>query len=228
MNDIAAVIFDMDGLLLATEEIARSAWLQAGKEWGYDIPEEVYVQVLGRTVPDSERIFRKAFGEDFPFREIRERRLQIAREFHQQHGYPLKKGVLPLLETLENLSIPAAVATSTIAEAARHRLTANRLLERFRVIVSGDQVENGKPAPDIFLLAAEKLQVPPPNCLVLEDSEAGILAAHRAGMPTIMVPDIKPPEDSIRHLAYRVMDSLEDVDHWIKRHPHLFESSSHQ
>lgn len=207
--------------MLETEAIARQAWLQAGKEWGYDIPEEIYVQVLGRTVPDSERIFRNALGEHFPFREIRQRRLEIAREFHQQHGYPVKPGLPELLDTLEALSVPLAVATSTVQEAARQRLTANRLWERFRVVVTGDQVAHGKPAPDIFLLAAEKLQTPPQNCLVLEDSDAGILAAHRAGMPAIMIPDIKPPEDDIRKLAYRVMDSLEEVNQWIKRYPLL-------
>ena len=225
INRISAVIFDMDGLMLDTERIARRAWKQAAREWGYDIPDTIYMQVLGRTVADTRRIFTAAFGEHFPFDDIRQRRLQIAREHHRQVGIPVKKGLLSLLDCLESLSLPLAVATSTVRQAAEQRLLVNNLLHRFRVIVTGDDISRGKPAPDIFLLAAQKLQTPAVQCLVLEDSEAGIEAAYAAGMLPVMVPDVKPPTETVRKFAYRVMTSLLDVEAWVKSHPSLFETS---
>jgi HAD superfamily hydrolase (TIGR01509 family) len=213
---IEAVIFDMDGLMFDSERIGRDAWIQAGKEYGYHISEEQYALLLGRTVPDAAKIFLGIFGENFPFYEIRGRRLQTAKEYYQHHGVPLKAGLPELLDWLEENAIPKAVATSTDYQPAMEKLTKTNILRRMNAVITGDQIERGKPAPDIFLTAAEKLKVSPPACLVLEDSEAGVQAAHAAGMISVMVPDLKPPSEEIRKLAHRIVSSLYEVRELLK------------
>jgi HAD superfamily hydrolase (TIGR01509 family) len=208
---IKAVIFDMDGLMFDSERVGRDFWIQAGKEFGYVITAEQHALLLGLTVPDAANILRGIFGEDFPFDDIRARRLQLARELYQQQGVPLKPGLPELLDWLEENDIPKAVATSTDYPPAMEKLIKTGIAQRMNAVITGDQVKNGKPAPDIFLAAAEKMAVSPQNCLVLEDSEAGIRAAHAAGMVPVMVPDLKPPSEDARRLAHRIVASLHEV-----------------
>ena len=208
---IHAVIFDMDGLMLDTERLAQQAWQQAGTDLGYDLPDEIYRLAIGRTAQATEEIFRGHFGADSPFEAIYERKQQYYHEAIEQGHVALKRGLLELLDELDRRGIPKAVATSTARPLALQKLRATHLLSRFPHIVCGNEVPNGKPAPDIFLAAAAKLAVAPAHCLVLEDSPAGIRAAQAAGMVPILVPDLVSPPAEIRQAAYRVVDSLYDV-----------------
>ena len=208
---ISAIIFDMDGLMLDTERIAQQAWRAAGAEWDYTLPDAVYLSVVGRTVRDTEASFLEAFGPEFPFRAMYDRKQEITDDLIAQHGIPTKPGLWELLEQIESLGLAKAVATSTARPRATQKLTLTRLIDRFPFIVCGNEIPRGKPAPDIFLSAAEKLNVSPQHCLVLEDSEAGIKAAHAAGMTPVMVPDMKQPSPEIQTLAFRVLDSLHAV-----------------
>lgn len=216
VKQISAVIFDMDGLMFDSERVGRAAWRQAGEEFGYTIGDEHYQQVSGRTVADATEVFRGIFGEDFPFQEIRRRRVQIARDYFEQHGVPIKPGLLELLDYLDARALPRAVATSTDYAPAMEKLTRTALAKRMHAIVTGDQVARGKPAPDIFFAAAKQLNADPPCCLVLEDSEAGIRAAHSAGMIPVMVPDLKQPSEEVRRLAVLVAASLDEVREWME------------
>lgn len=211
IEKIKAVIFDMDGLMVDSERLGHEGWQKAGKEFGYTISDAAYFQVTGRTIRDAEIVFKKIFGDDFPFWEIRDQRVKMEYQYYDEFGIPLKPGLLELLTLLESKSIPKAVATSSGHKAADFKLVTANLKERFNAVVSGDQVENGKPAPDIFLRAANLLNISPGDCLVLEDSEAGVKSAHAAGMTPIMVPDLKPPSKEIRQIAFHVADSLHDV-----------------
>jgi beta-phosphoglucomutase-like phosphatase (HAD superfamily) len=119
---------------------------------------------------------------------------------------------MELLVYLAGQDVPVAVATSSDQEYAALSLRAARLdARRFAHIVSGEQVENGKPAPDIYLEAGRRLSVNPARCLAIEDSDAGILSASGAGMIPVMVPDLKPPSPEAREAALRVLTSLHDV-----------------
>ena len=128
-----------------------------------------------------------------------------------QHGAPTKPGLTSLLDWLEMRAMPRAVATSSGRASADRLLQSAGVRARFEIIVGGDDVANGKPAPDLFLLAADRLGVAPSDCVVLEDSGPGIHAAHRAGMRPILVPDLQQPTDEVQALAYRVCKSLHEA-----------------
>lgn len=206
-----AAIFDMDGLMLDTERMARVAWRRALAELGYPISEEQYLNMVGRTVRDAETYLHGVFGPDLPFDEVFRLRQAYYDQDIEQNGIPVKPGITALLEYLEEKNITRAVASSTPCWFAGIKLAKVGLSQRFEVIVCGDMVERGKPAPDLFLEAARRIDYAPEHCIVFEDSEAGIRAAHAAGMIPVMVPDLKQPAPEVRSLAYRVLPSLCDA-----------------
>lgn len=210
-RNIDAVIFDMDGLTLDTEPISREAWQRAAADFGYTISDDLFMQVIGTTVVDTGVVFRRELGDDFPLEKIHEREKRYAAEYVRENGVPMKPGAAQLLGLLDDRNMPRALATSTNRETALLRLEAAGIIDRFDAIVCGDDIVNGKPAPDIFLFAAGRLDVRPARCLVLEDSDAGVKAAHAAGMTPIMVPDLKAPAEESKALAYRIVSSLNDV-----------------
>ena len=205
---VQAVIFDMDGLMLDTQRLATEAWTRAVKDLGHALTEDMNRQLLGRNAKDSDVIMRAVLGADFPVETAREAARQIFRELAQAQGIPVKPGLGGLLDFLEARAVRTAVATSSSREACVRHLRHANLLQRFAVLVCGDEVSNGKPHPEIFLTAARILGVRPEACVVLEDSFTGIRAAHAAGMIPIMVPDLVPPDEDTRALAYRVVPSL--------------------
>ena len=158
---IAAVIFDMDGLMLDSQRLARRAWRRACADWGYDLTDGVYLQVVGRTVRDAEAVYRTAFGASFDFPAVYQRRLVYLDEIIHTEGVPIKPGLLEFLDAVERLTLPKAVATSTVRSLAVERLAIAGVLDRFDAVVCGDEVPAGKPAPDIFLAAADRLGVAP-------------------------------------------------------------------
>ena len=208
---ITAVIFDMDGLMIDTERMAQRAWQQAGAEFGFTLPDELYLQAVGRTAKATADLFRAGMGPEFPFEAVYERKQHYLYTAIEQTGIPTKAGLLELIARLDQQGLAKAVATSTARVLATKKLTAAGLLPHFETIVCGDEVAHGKPAPDIFLAAAAKLTIAPAHCLVLEDSSAGIKAAHAAGMRAIWVPDLIQPTPDLTPLAFRVVADLYQV-----------------
>ena len=204
-----AVIFDMDGLMIDSEVIYQMAWRRAIREFDREMPDKTFRRFLGRNSPDSHTLLAEIYGVEFDAAGFMGRCNGIADEHIATHGIPHKPGLGDLLLSLEKHGMRKGVATSTRREWALRSL--GPLVARFEVLTTGDEVARGKPAPDIFLLCAERLNAAPHECLVLEDSEAGIRAAHAAGMRAIMVPDLVGPTDEIRALAWRVCASLDDV-----------------
>ncbi len=206
-----AVIFDMDGLMLDTERLRMQLFERVVAEHGLTLPDGLYLQTIGRTMRDSRMLFAEHMGTDFPFDELRVKRQEIEHAHIDQHGVSTKPGLTSLLDWLECRTFPRAVATSSSRSTAHRLLHAAGVRPRFDIIIGGDDVEHGKPAPDLFLLAAEHLGVAPSDCIVLEDSGAGVRAAHRAGMTPILVPDLQPPTQDVRALAHRVCTSLHEA-----------------
>lgn len=208
---ITAILFDMDGLMIDTERMAQRAWQRAGAEFGFTLPDELYLQAVGRTAKATEALFRTGLGADFPFEAVYARKQHYLYTAIEEEGIPTKPGLGELLDLVDQQGIAKAVATSTARALAIKKLTAARLLNRFDTMVCGDEVAQGKPAPDIFLAAAAKLGVAPAHCLVLEDSSAGIQAAHAAGMRAVWVPDLIQPSPAITSLAFCVLPDLQQV-----------------
>jgi HAD superfamily hydrolase (TIGR01509 family) len=187
----AAVIFDMDGTLLDSESVIRELWQESMRHFGFTLSHEVHQRLLGRRLADVDATLHAHFGEAIPISLIRER-VKHAYEHQAQLGQiKLKPGVHDIIDALDEFHIPRAVATSTGIQRARQMLQWSGL--EFAVVTGGDEVKQGKPAPDIFLETAQRLKVTAERCWVIEDSHIGITSALAAGMHAVMVPDLMPP-----------------------------------
>jgi HAD superfamily hydrolase (TIGR01509 family) len=211
LSNITAVIFDLDGLLFDTERVADRALSRALADMGITAPADLYEKMIGRSIRNAARQLRAEFGDDFDAEGAIAQADRYFDQFIAEEGIPQKPGVLELLDTIDQLELKKAVASSSPREYVERKLTNTGIINRFHAIVSADEISRGKPAPDIFLKAAELLQKDPVNCLVLEDSIAGIKGADAAGMSVIMVPDIVQPTEEIRTATYRVCETLHDV-----------------
>ena len=204
-----AVIFDMDGLLLDSEPLYRVTWQTAAAELGCPIDDAFYERFVGRGNDEAEHLLRERFGDALPLDEFRSRWRRDFDERLDRAPLARKPGAIELLDHLDATAIPKALATSTPRSIAVRCL--GDLATRFAALAFGDEVEHSKPHPDLFLLTSQRLGVPPAECLVLEDSEAGVRAARAAGMEVIMVPDLVEPSEEIAGMATQVCRSLHDV-----------------
>ena len=211
----SAVVFDMDGLMLDTERLAPRAWEDAAAAIGVEFDMGLLPSMVGRNFQDCQAIVIERYGTTYPTAALM-RAWHVAYDaIVERDGIEVKAGLFDLLDWLEREGIPKAVATSTRRERAQTKLVHTKLMHRFAALVGGDEIARGKPAPDIFLLAAQRIGQAPAECIVLEDSEPGVRAALAAGMTPIMVPDLHPPSDALRALGPLIVDSLADV------HAHL-------
>lgn len=208
---IKAVIFDMDGLMLDSQKIAFEAWRTAAADHGFDLSDELNLSLAGRSDRDSVKILRSAFGPEFPLEKIRGRARALFFDYANNIGIPVKDGLMEILNFLDKKNIETAVATSTEREECIDVLEKSGLVHRFKVIVCGDEIDKAKPEPDIFLRTSNLLYARPDECIVLEDSTAGIQAAHAAGMITIMVPDLQEPTEETISMVYSVVSSLHEA-----------------
>lgn len=205
------VIFDMDGLMFDTEKISFISWKSAACDYGYEIDEEIFKRTIGANLERTVEIYLEHFGEKFPIYAIRDQRFKISESLIEQNGVPVKDGLYELLDYLKKIDIKLAVATSTSRKRASSLLKMAGIETYFDYILCGDEIENSKPDPEIFLKVADKLGCFPGKCIVLEDSEVGIVAAYRAKMLPILIPDMKEPEEEVRRLTYKQLGSLNDV-----------------
>ncbi len=198
----------MDGLLLDTERVLVMMIRKAAGKFGYTITGDLIRRCTGVSDDITKANFIQDFGTEVPLDEIFRCYGRYVADYFDKHGVPLKTGVPEILDALDVPGIPKAVATSTERASGESLLERTGLLHRFDALVFGDQVQRGKPEPDIFLRAASKLGVSPEYCLVLEDSENGIIAAVRAGMRPVLVPDQVQPRKEVLDLVFRSYSSL--------------------
>ncbi|NYB51184.1 MAG: HAD family phosphatase [Methanobacteriaceae archaeon] len=194
-NKISLIIFDMDGLMFDTERLNVETWIKAGETAGIKIKKQIVLESTGLDIQGAERVFKKYLGDDFPYHQMRDLRLAYLRDYIEKNGVPLKKGLYELLEYLVDKPVFKAVATSTERERTEFYLEAAGIRQEFDVIICGEDVSKGKPHPDIFLAAARKLNSKNEECLVLEDSKKGIIAALKANMMPVLVSDSRVLED---------------------------------
>ena len=205
---IEAVVFDMDGLLLDSEVIARDTFVETCHDFELEPDVDLFMRCVGVNAEGAARILAHGLGDRVDS-EAFDRTWDRKYTRSATGGpIPLKAGVRELLEQINRADLPMAVATSSKTGDARDRLELTGLLGAFALIVGGDQVERSKPDPQIFLKAAAGLRVAPEKCLVLEDSENGVKAAVGAGMTVIQVPDLVPPSPELKQLGHRIVHSL--------------------
>ncbi|MCB0201138.1 MAG: HAD family phosphatase [Anaerolineae bacterium] len=213
----AAVIFDMDGLMFDSERLVLVTWTRAMADFGYQASEEVFQRSVGQTMERTNQVLREEYGASFPLDETNQRTSEYYWQTIDAQGAPLKPGLLALLDFLDRYGITRAVASSSDRRNIDRMLASAELADRFAATVAGDEITHGKPAPDIFLRAASLLDVSPGRCLVLEDSEAGARAAAAAGIPCIIVPDLRQPSPEVAALAEAVLPDLNAVHEWLEK-----------
>jgi beta-phosphoglucomutase len=216
MRQIDGFIFDMDGILFDTEKVSLRFWKKILKKYGYVMNKEIYITLIGRNRKAGNKMLIERYGEDLPIEKIRGEKDIEMLKFIYEKGVPVKKGVYELLDFLTQRGYRVAVATSTCREKAVDLLESAGIRDKFRAIICGDDVVNSKPNPEIFLKAAEKLEVDPKRCIVFEDSPVGVAAAHNGGMMVINIPDLKEPDHETEILANKICVSLLEVRDYLE------------
>lgn len=213
---IAAVVFDMDGVLFDTEAQYEKAALAAAREVGIEMTSAFFRSTVGSPWPVVRSQILQEFGSDFDVERLSEVSRGIFNELIASREI-LKPGVLELLDLLDELGLPRAVATSSARPTVDRHLERHNLVGRFAGIAAHGDYERHKPHPDPFLKAAELMGVRPEDCLAVEDSHHGVRSASSAGMMTIMVPDLLPATDEICELCLHVAPDLHEVRRMISR-----------
>lgn len=208
---ICAVIFDMDGVLIDTEKHYNAAWCQAATEAGFPFTREHALLLRSCEAKEGEKLMQGIFGPSFDYYAIRERRRELVRERLAQYGLEKKPGVEETLRFLRAKGIKTAVATATALDITKSHLTTIGVYDLFDSIVSAKNVAHGKPEPDVYLYACEQIWERPQDCMAVEDSPNGIMAAYRAGLRTVMVPDLTQPDEELTKYLYACVNSLSDL-----------------
>ena len=217
-----AVIFDLDGLLADTEIISLKVYQELLRDFGIPFTEETYSRdYSGHREEENVQRFLDTYDLPWNFDQTLAKVYELEAQILAQ-GVNLKKGAKNLLTYLQKEGVPIALATSSVESRARMILDSNGILSLFDHLVFGKDVKRSKPYPDIFLKACSDLNVLPENCLVLEDSEAGIEAASRAGIPVICIPDLKIPAQSFLNKTEQVFQDLDAVRDYLESKKEVF------
>jgi len=206
-----AVVFDMDGVIFDSEKAVVESWLVTAEKYGIQDVEKVVLSCMGTNASKSKQIFLEYYGEDFPYDAYK---AECSAFFHDKYGegrLPLKPGIRELLTFLREKGYKIGLASSTREEVVVSQLKYANLYSFFDEIICGNMVKESKPAPDIYLLACEKLQVEPKEAVAIEDSYNGIRSAKAAGLSPIMVPDLIPPNEEMEQLAIIIGKDLFEI-----------------
>lgn len=201
----------MDGVILDTEKLYVRFWCEAARFYGYPMQRAHALGIRSMARPFAIEKLKDCFGDDFDYYAVHDKRIELMNKYIAKNGIEAKSGAKELLKYLKANGYGVALATATAPEKAREYLERLGLYEYFDETVSASMVVNGKPAPDIYLCAAERLGLLPEECIALEDSQNGIKSASSAGCKTVMVPDLDVPSEDIIPLLYDVADGLTDV-----------------
>lgn len=205
---VSGIIFDMDGVLIDSERQSNEGWLWAAGQLGVDMPMWLIDSFKGAPAELCCKFFDDYYKGVIDYWEAKELRTQHVYKIRETEGIPVKKGVKDIFEYIRNNGLKCAVATSTRRESAEKTLHEIGVWDYLDAVVYGDEVERGKPEPDIFLRAAKAIGVNPSEAVVVEDSINGIKAGYAADMRVVHIPDTIAIDDDIRKLTYMVCADL--------------------
>lgn len=210
---IEAVVFDMDGVIFDSEKVYRMMERRAFEKYGLplDMVDPFCERIAGGTKVTNRRHFEEMFGTDIDYLEFRECVNSGVDVYGRDPGFDVKPGIRELLRYLKDSGIRVGLATSTASDRAEYHLKRHGLYDFFDEIVYGNMVTRGKPFPDIFLKACEKLGTAPEHTMGIEDSINGILACHAAGLYTVMVIDLIQPNDAVKEAADAILNRADEV-----------------
>lgn len=202
-----AVVFDLDGTLIDSEALVREAYFTTCRQFGVAMSDAQFLSLIGLNRDDNDIQLRRYWGADFPLEDFH----AANRAFLLERVAPLKPGAHELMDALDALEAPYALATSSGPPWVERHFGAYRLGHRFKAVITRADCAKGKPHPEPYIKASAALRADPAEVLALEDSHAGVRSAHAAGCMTIMIPDLLAANDEMREKALRVVDSLHDV-----------------
>ena len=208
---LKAVLFDLDGTLIDTEKFYQIVWPKTAEHFGYEMTKEQVLQLRSLGRPFAPERFRQWYGEGFDYAAAREYRKGLFEELMAKEGLNTKPGAKEILEYLKENGIMCSTATATDEERTTRFLNKVGLFEYFDKICCATQVKYGKPAPDLYIFACEKLGLSPDQCIAVEDAPNGVRSAHDAGLRVIYIPDTHDDENEISGLYYRKSSSLLDL-----------------
>lgn len=214
---IKGIIFDMDGVILDTEKLYVRFWCEAANYYGFPMKREDALGIRSMARPLAMNKLKCKFGESFDYHSVHDKRVELMDKYIEENGIEAKQGAKELLIYLKEREYKTAIATATGYERTKCYLTKLNLFDYFDKIVCASMVEKGKPEPDIYLYAAEKIGLNPEQCIAVEDSPNGIRSASSAGCKTVMVPDLDKPAPEITPLLYGVADKLTGVINFIEK-----------
>jgi HAD superfamily hydrolase (TIGR01509 family) len=211
MKNFKLAIFDMDGLLLDSEQLALRAFEDGCAQFDLGDQTELFMRFVGTNADKGNAEMKQALDGMIDVDKFIKTWRGIYADWVAKNPVPLKAGVQEVLTHLSSLNIPMAVATSTKTAAAEKKLKMADIFDYFDVVIGGDQVARSKPNPDIFLKAASILSFEPSSCIAFEDSPNGVKSAIAAGMTVVQIPDMIPPDEALLKLGHIVLDQLSDV-----------------
>ena len=213
---IKAVIFDMDGLMIDSERVTFEGYQHVLAKENLTMSEEKYKTLLGKPVKAVHDLFKEDYGPQYDVDQIiKDVHAYIAKRFETE-GVPLEPGLVELLKYLKENNYKTIIATSSHRNRVDLIVKQAQIDQYFDDSICGDEVTKGKPNPEVFLKACQKLQVSPQDALVLEDSESGINAAYNAEIKVIGIPDMKYPEEKYVKMTYKIMDNLFQVKDFLE------------
>jgi len=208
---IEAVIFDMDGVLFDTERLGMIQQLQACREVGFPVSQALLMRTMGVSMASGREILLSALGDAFPYEKMIDRWTDLMYADMEKEGIPEKPGIRELLSVLKAKGIKTAVATSNNQSIVESYMKMAGLENAFDVVICGDTIKKSKPAPDIYLLAAQRLSANPSLCIGVEDSINGVKSVRAAGMTCVMVPDLIPFTEELNPFVDHCVPTLNDI-----------------